>query len=112
MDSMSVKRESRIAEQQNIVRFDHAFPRSISRRQLHGTRRPVVAIHDIVLLCERQSFRIRNLMPYQDEHQRPATARFLLDIDDTRFPFYLIAYSKGMMKLEPAPCPHPSRQRY
>src|SRR5881394_286668 len=72
----------------------------------------MIAIYDIVLLAERQSFYIRNLVPHQDEHQRPTTPRFLFDVDDTRFPCDLIAHPKWMIKLEAASGPHAPRQRY
>src|SRR5262245_26114983 len=86
------------------IRWSRGGPRS--------TRLWMIPVHDVVFLPNRDSGRVRNLVPDHHENQRPTATLSRANVLNGRGSRNRVAHMQVVAELEPAPSPHTTGQRH
>src|SRR6185436_15715452 len=88
--AITVEGQRRVSKQQDLVRPDFPLPDSVRDRLTSLRRGPylphpgAIPVDDVVILDERQSVTIADLVSNLHEHERAAPSLFLADVGDAR----------------------------
>src|SRR5215831_13341987 len=115
MDAVTDEDHRRIAKQHHRISMDITPPDRAGRRwrrlRRHFAGAGRLAVHNVVLLDQRETYGPGDLMPHQHEDQWPDTTIFRRDIGDRGLADDSFADEQRPMEFEPRAGPHTAWQR-